>query len=66
MSTFHYYKLFLDARCALSLSLVLFQYVVGLFAHNFFWTDWFHLLNIRFPGLAHFFTAARGGGSRHK
>jgi hypothetical protein len=56
MSTFHYYTLFLDARCALSLSLVLFQYAVGLFAHYFFWTDWFHLLNIRCPRLPYFGT----------
>ena len=56
MSTFHYYILFLDVRCPLSLCLALFQYAVGLFALDFFWTDWFHLLNIRCPRLPYLVT----------
>ena len=56
MSTFYYFTLFLDARCPPYFSLVLFQYVVGLFAHYFFWTEWFHLLNIRCRRLPYFVT----------
>jgi hypothetical protein len=54
MSTFRYYKLFPDALCALSSSIVLFQHAVGLFAHYFFWTEWFHPLNIRCTRIATF------------